>query len=133
MSSEAPSSPGISQVCQKPYGGKISENEERYSEHFKSSDGRDDESDYRERNESATNIASTYYTLVTDFYEYGYGPSFHFAPVQDGKSHSECMREFEEEIGRSLNAGPGTKILVSVCNNCLWEEFWLVVCKNIFW
>ena len=30
--------------------------------------------------------AARYYDLVTDFYEYGWGPSFHFAPRRTGES-----------------------------------------------
>ena len=33
-----------------------------------------------ERKEKHTDLANMYYDLVTDFYEYGWGGSFHFAP-----------------------------------------------------
>ena len=113
MSSALPAdAPGIAEVCQKPFDGKIRENEARYSEHFSKSGEREEDHDYDSRNEHATGIAQSYYTLVTDFYEYGYGTSFHFAPVHDGQSFQDCLHDYEREVARTLDARSGAKILV---------------------
>ena len=66
-----------------------------------------------ELEEQANDIAQNYYDLVTDFYEYCYGTSFHFAPVFSDKTMDECISEFQSEIGRDLHAKPGMKLLVS--------------------
>ena len=105
--------PGIATVCHKPYDGNIQENVTRFSSHFSKSGDREEDFDYKTRNEHAKDIVTNFYTLVTDFYEYGYGPSFHFAPVPDGKGFEDCIRDYEHEIAQSLNARPGMKILVS--------------------
>ena len=105
--------PGIANVCKKPYDGKIMENVSSYCDHFSQSGEKEEDFDYKSRTEKTGDIVRSFYTLVTDFYEYGYGPCFHFAPVPDGKSFSECLAEYEHEIARTLNAGPGKKILVS--------------------
>jgi sterol 24-C-methyltransferase len=107
--------PGIANVCKKPYDGKIMENVSSYCDHFSQSGEKEEDFDYKSRTEKTGDIVRSFYTLVTDFYEYGYGPCFHFAPVPDGKSFSECLAEYEHEIARTLNAGPGKKILDIGC------------------
>lgn len=68
----------------------------------------------KERVENSGNTAETFYNLVTDFYEYGWGPSFHFSPIYDGKSFEEYTADYEKDVGRLLQVKPGTKILVRV-------------------
>ena len=105
--------PGIADVCKKAYDGRIKENVSTYSDHFSQSGDHEEDFDYKSRNEKTGDIVQSFYTLVTDFYEYGYGQSFHFAPVLDGKTFDECISEYEQEIAKTLNARPGMKILVS--------------------
>ena len=54
-----------------------------------------------------------YYDLVTDFYEYGYGLSFHFAPIYDEMLFSECMATYERGVAKTIAAKPGMVVLVS--------------------
>ena len=65
-----------------------------------------------QRVENARNLTERFYSIVTDFYEYGYGFSFHFAPVYDEHSFTRCIQEYEHGVARSLQAKPGMKILV---------------------
>ncbi|CAN0539371.1 unnamed protein product, partial [Scytosiphon promiscuus] len=37
----------------------------------------------------------SFYNLVTDFYEYGWGQSFHFAPRQKNETFRESIRRAE--------------------------------------
>ena len=37
----------------------------------------------------------SFYNLVTDFYEYGWGQSFHFAPRRKNESFRESIRRAE--------------------------------------
>ena len=104
--------PGIANICKKAYDGKIRENVSLYNDHFAKKGDREEDFDYKSRREKTNDIVQSFYTLVTDFYEYGYGPSFHFAPVPDGKTFEECIRDYEHDIARTLNARPGMKILV---------------------
>ena len=105
--------PGIASIGKKPYSGKISENVDSYSDHFSEQGEKEEEFNYQERSEQTTDIVQSFYTLVTDFYEYGYGECFHFAPVIDGLTFMECLFEYERGIADTLNARPGSKILVS--------------------
>ena len=67
----------------------------------------------KNRREHAKDVATNFYSLVTDFYEYGYGHSFHFAPIYDGKSLPECIAIYEQGVAKLLKAKPGMKLLVS--------------------
>ena len=74
----------------------------------------DKEADKRckEREENAPVIAQSYYQLVTDFYEYGYGESFHFSPIYGNMSMTESIQKYEIDIAKMLHAKPGMTILV---------------------
>lgn len=73
----------------------------------------DKEEVVQERVSTAHTMTETFYNLVTDFYEYGYGQSFHFTPLYDDKGFEECIADYEQEAGRMIGAKPGMKILVS--------------------
>ena len=48
-------------------------------------------------------VANNFYDLVTDFYQFGWGDSFHFAPRHKGESMhgslARCERFFADELG----------------------------------
>lgn len=48
-----------------------------------------------------------YYDLVTDFYEYGWGKSFHFAPRVPGESFKESLVRHERFLATRLGLKPG--------------------------
>lgn len=56
-------------------------------------------------------ITDTFYNLVTDFYEYGWGDSFHFAPRYKGESFKESIARHEYFLAKKLNMNPGEKVL----------------------
>jgi sterol 24-C-methyltransferase len=47
-----------------------------------------------------------YYNLVTDFFEYGWGRSFHFAPRTPGQSFKESLALHERNMADALNLRP---------------------------
>ena len=49
----------------------------------------------------------TYYNLVTDFFEYGWGPSFHFAPRAPGESFAASLARHEHYVAHRLALRPG--------------------------
>ena len=90
----------------------------RYVDNYRDSHAEDGQQKEREialknRRENAKDVAANFYSLVTDFYEYGYGHSFHFAPIYDGKTLPECIAIYEQTVAKLLKAKPGMKILVS--------------------
>lgn len=109
--------PGITDIGRQAYGiGGVHQNVARYV-HEQFVQGKADserEANRQKRIQEARSISDNFYTLVTDFYEYGYGHSFHFAPVIDG-SMEEDLAAYERATASTLKAGPGMKLLVSKC------------------
>ena len=62
------------------------------------------------RETSWQEIAKTYYDLVTDFYEYGWGRSFHFAPRASGESFAASIARHEHYIAHRLDLQPGMRV-----------------------
>jgi len=60
-------------------------------------------------------LVNTYYDLVTDFYEYGWGQSFHFAPRYNGESIPASIARHEHFLALRLGLKPGMKVLDIGC------------------
>ncbi|KAG5246539.1 sterol-C-methyltransferase family protein [Salix suchowensis] len=57
--------------------------------------------------EKVPDFVDTFYNLVTDIYEWGWGQSFHFSPSIPGKSHLEATRLHEQMAVDLINVKPG--------------------------
>ena len=92
----------------------VHDNVTRYAKHFeRGKEESEREANRKKRIQEVRDIADNFYTLITDFYEYGYGRSFHFAPVLSASSSlQECIVAYEREISKTIKAGPGMKLLV---------------------
>jgi len=55
-----------------------------------------------ERRKEYTNITSTFYNLITDFYEFGWGQSFHFAPRHKDESFDNSIARYEHFVASKL-------------------------------
>lgn len=73
---------------------------ERRSELTRRSETAEPDDDHQEFND-------LYYDLVTDFYEYGWGSSFHFAPRVPGESHEASLKRYEHRLALKLGLEPG--------------------------
>ncbi|KAM0919834.1 hypothetical protein ACQ4PT_007979 [Festuca glaucescens] len=60
-------------------------------------------------------FVDTFYNLVTDIYEWGWGQSFHFSPALPGKSDRDATRVHEERVADLLHARPGHRLLDVGC------------------
>lgn len=60
-------------------------------------------------------MVNDYYDLVTDFFEFGWGQSFHFAPRYKGESFEASLARYEFYIGHVLRLKPGMKTLDVGC------------------
>lgn len=63
-----------------------------------------------ERQVKYMDMVNGYYDLVTDFYEYGWGQSFHFAPRFPGESFAASIARHEHFLALKLNMKPGMKV-----------------------
>ncbi len=55
-------------------------------------------------------VNDLYYDLVTDFFEYGWGRSFHFAPRVRGESFKESLARHERNIADALDLRHGMTV-----------------------
>ena len=67
------------------------------------------------RNQNYDKMVDYFYELVTPFYEWGWGSSFHFAYRLKGESFSESMRRHEYYLASWLGLPPGSKVLDLGC------------------
>ncbi|KAF7113544.1 hypothetical protein RHSIM_RhsimUnG0121500 [Rhododendron simsii] len=96
-------------------GGKLKREEvidtiEKYEKYHANYGG-----DEKERKENYADMVNKYYDLVTSFYEYGWGESFHFASRLKGESLKEGMKRHEHFIALQLCLKPGQKVLDVGC------------------
>jgi len=67
------------------------------------------------REKDVLKIVNHYYNLVTDFYEYGWGQSFHFAPRFTGETFNESIARHEYYLASRIQAKPGQLLLDVGC------------------
>jgi sterol 24-C-methyltransferase len=67
------------------------------------------------RREHYARMVNNFYDLVTDFYEFGWGQSFHFAPRHRGESLAASIARHEFFLALRLGLGPGMKVLDVGC------------------
>lgn len=79
-----------------------------YARHF-------EDSESGARRQDAGRLAKTYYDLATDFYEYGWGECFHFAPRRSNESLQQSIVRNEQELARKLTLKPGMNVLDVGC------------------
>lgn len=91
-------------------GGDVAAAVEEYNRYGVSERGAPDlrKSDYE-------NFARLYYDLVTDFFEYGWGRSFHFAPRAPHESFKASLARHEHYMAHSIGLGPGMTALDMGC------------------
>ncbi|KAM0055035.1 putative methyltransferase [Helianthus debilis subsp. tardiflorus] len=68
-----------------------------------------------EQSENVPAFVDTFYNLVTDIYEWGWGQSFHFSPAIKGKSNLESTKIHEQMAVDLIGVKAGQKILDAGC------------------
>jgi sterol 24-C-methyltransferase len=58
---------------------------------------------------------SDFYDRVTDFYEYGWGQSFHFAPMFRGEAFAASLTRHQHWLSAQLGLAPGMTVLDVGC------------------
>ncbi|KAK9189270.1 hypothetical protein WN944_020676 [Citrus x changshan-huyou] len=96
-------------------GGKIDKTEvlsavEKYEKYHVCYGGEEEE-----RKANYTDMVNKYYDLVTSFYEFGWGESFHFAPRWKGESLQESIKRHEHFLALQLCLKSGQKVLDVGC------------------
>lgn len=83
----------------------------RYGDHFDASQG----STIDTRRRDYEKLVNSYYDLATRFYVFGWGRSFHFAPLLPGRSLQASILEYEHRVGRDLGLGENSATLDIGC------------------
>ena len=73
------------------------------------------DAELEDRKEDYQSLVNHYYDLVTDFYEFGWGLSFHFAPRHRGESFKESLTRHEHYLADRLSLKPGMQVLDMGC------------------
>ncbi|MDE0408208.1 MAG: methyltransferase domain-containing protein [Alphaproteobacteria bacterium] len=68
-----------------------------------------------QRREHYRSFVNRYYDLVTDFYEFGWGQSFHFAPRRRGESFKASLLRHQHFLADRLALKPGMQVLDVGC------------------
>jgi len=64
---------------------------------------------------STPEFVDKFYSLITDFYEYGWGESFHFAAREIGESFEASIIRQETAIAETIGLKPGMRVLDIGC------------------
>merc|ERR1719498_1453047 len=60
-------------------------------------------------------MVDQYYNMATDFYEYGWGQSFHFAHTMQDESHADSIARHERRLGPLLRLEEGKRAIDCGC------------------
>jgi len=67
------------------------------------------------RRQHYRSFVTHFYDLVTDFYEFGWGQSFHFAPRHRGESFEASLLRHQRFLADRLGLTPGMRVLDVGC------------------
>ena len=107
---ERPSIGGVLKPLDK--STSVKEKAANYLRYYDSTKDRDEIEAKRRQN--PLDVTNSYYDLATDFYEYGWGESFHFAVINHGESREHAFAKHEYTLALKLKLQPGEQVLVSV-------------------
>lgn len=68
-----------------------------------------------DRKDNYAAVVNAYYDLATDFYEYGWGQSFHFATQSSQESLKQAIARHEHYLALKLQVGKGDRVLDCGC------------------
>ena len=60
-------------------------------------------------------VAESFYNLATDFYEYGWGDSFHFGFRRKGEPHAQALANSQNFVATQLHVKNGDRVLDMGC------------------
>lgn len=85
------------------------------ADYFKHWDGGVSKDDENKRLDDYSSLTKNYYNLVTDFYEYGWGSSFHFSRYYTGEAFRQATARHEHYLAHKMNLDETMKVLDVGC------------------
>jgi sterol 24-C-methyltransferase len=83
--------------------------------YFKHWDGKTDAEAEQSRLEDYSSLTKHYYNLVTDFYEYGWGSSFHFCRFYKDEPFAQAIARHEHYLAAKMGITENMKVLDVGC------------------
>lgn len=108
---EATASSGLSALTNKDQKAS----EVAIEGYFKHWDGKTDKEAETSRLEDYSSLTKHYYNLVTDFYEYGWGSSFHFCRFYKGEPFRQAIARHEHYLAYKMGITENMKVLDVGC------------------
>lgn len=75
----------------------------------------DEDGNFQFRKQCYMEMVNQYFDLVTDFYEYGWGRSFHFAPRKRHESFEDSLVRYERYLAEGIGIQSGMRVLDVGC------------------
>lgn len=85
------------------------------ADYLKHWDGKVDKDAEEKRLEDYNQSTHSYYNVVTDFYEYGWGTSFHFSRYYPGEPFRQATARHEHYLASKIGIKEGWKVLDVGC------------------
>lgn len=86
-----------------------------YFRHWEHDHATQTEEDKKSRLADYSELTKHYYNLVTDFYEYGWGSSFHFSRYYKGEAFRQATARHEHYLAHKMNLQEDMKVLDVGC------------------
>ena len=110
---ESADKPGIVSLLKTPERSKVSAKADDYLRIYDSKlTDADRKAEFRAASGGKA-VTNHYYDLATDFYEYGWGESFHFSTLNKGESREHSFAKHEYRLALKLGIKAGEEVLVS--------------------
>ncbi|RYP35301.1 hypothetical protein DL768_011004 [Monosporascus sp. mg162] len=89
---------------------------DEYFKHWDNKSAREETEEIRaQRTAEYATLTRQYYNLATDFYEYGWGQSFHFCRYSLGESFYQAIARHEHYLAHQIGIKEGMKVLDVGC------------------
>ncbi|MCS6914888.1 MAG: methyltransferase domain-containing protein [Myxococcales bacterium] len=99
--------PSVTDICQTSLArDEVQATVDNYTAQYDRSRGGSTE----RRKQSYATLVNNFYDLVTDFYEFGWGQSFHFAPRFRGEAFAASIARYEHFLALRLGLRPGMRV-----------------------
>ncbi|KAI3545145.1 hypothetical protein CTAM01_16619 [Colletotrichum tamarilloi] len=106
---------GMSAMLKKDYEAQKAATDEYFSHWDNKSAQKETKEDRDARTADYASLTRQYYNLATDFYEYGFGQSFHFSRPSAGESFKQSIARHEHYLAHVIDIKKDMKVLDVGC------------------
>lgn len=111
---DSPSVFGLLRPVNKNKDGHVNQTINGYTKFYDQNKKESDEQ-VDNRHSNKEELVTSYYDIATDFFEYGWGESFHFSQLRPGESREHAFAKHEYRLALKLQIQPTDKVLDAGC------------------